>query len=108
MSHLTARLLKVRSARTVWRMRWAEITSRLFAEYGLPKLGNFRDPVREIFYILLSAKTADAQYRVTERRLRREFPSLLELSKAPLKRVRACIESGGLAAIRSRQIVKAA
>lgn len=64
-NRLTCRLLGLPPRRGVWPARLAVVTDRLAAEYGTPSLGNFRDPVREVFYILLSAKTADAQYRWT-------------------------------------------
>ena len=106
MSDLSARILGVRrNRRSPWPARWAEIATRLVAVHGLPTLGNFRDPVKEIFYILLSAKTADAQYRRTNRALHLAYPTLAALAGAKLKGVRACIESGGLAPTRARQII---
>ena len=77
MSSLSAQLLGVRRLRhSPWMARWAEITRRLILTHGTPTLGNFRDPVKEIFYILLSAKTADAQYRATHKALVRAYPTL--------------------------------
>ena len=106
MSTLSARILDVRrNPRSRWPAIWAEIADRLVAEHGVPGLGNFRNPVKEIFYILLSAKTADAQYRRTNRALHLAYPTLAALAAAKVKGVRACIESGGLAATRARQIV---
>jgi hypothetical protein len=67
---LTAELLGVvPRPRSVWPGRLAVASEQLRAEYGTPSLGNFRGPVREIVYILLSAKTADAQYRKSSRAL---------------------------------------
>ena len=63
-----------------WRRRFASIARRLQDEYGLPRLGNFRDPVREVFYIVLSARTTDEQYRATERRLHETSPTLVKLA----------------------------
>jgi len=106
MSDLSARILGVpRNRRSPWPARWGEIADRLVAVHGVPSLGNFRNPVKEIFYILLSAKTADAQYRRTNRALLLAYPTLVSLATAKSKGVRACIESGGLAATRSRQII---
>jgi endonuclease III len=106
MSDLSARILGVRrNRRSPWPARWAEIADRLVAEYGVPSLGNFRNPVKEIFYILLSAKTADAQYRRTNRALHLAYPTLESLASAKPKGVRVCIESGGLAATRAVQII---
>lgn len=109
MDNLTARLLKVKHrSGSPWTSRLREAAERLFAEYGLPRLGNFRDPVKEIFYILLSAKTTDAQYRATHRRLWQRFPRLEDLARANLRDIRACVASGGLAYKRGPQIRRTA
>lgn len=109
MSRLTAELLGLQvRGRSPWRERFAVVADRLVEAYGVPTLGNFRNPVKEIFYILLSAKTADAQYRVTHRRLLEKFPTLTDLAKARIPSVRKCIESGGLAATRAKQIIRLA
>lgn len=109
MSTLSARILDVRrNPRSRWPALWAEIADRLVAEHGVPGLGNFRNPVKEIFYILLSAKTADSQYRRTNRALRLAYPTLAALASAKVQGVRKCIESGGLAGKHARQIVSLA
>ncbi|MBX3398113.1 MAG: hypothetical protein KF873_05190 [Gemmataceae bacterium] len=85
MSATTARLLRTRRRNSSpWRELFAEVADRLVAEHGVPSLGNFRDPVKEIFYIVLSARTTDAQYRLTHRNLMRAYPTLPELAKARL------------------------
>ena len=51
----TARLLGKRPRRTSpWTATLSFVADRLVEAYGVPDLGNFRDPVKEIFYILLS------------------------------------------------------
>ncbi len=105
----TAELLCVRPrSRSPWPSRLAVVADRLFVEYGTPRLGNFRDPVKEIFYILLSAKTTDAQYRASHRRLWAAFPKLSDLAAAPVPAIRACIRSGGLAGKRAPQVRRTA
>ncbi|MBY0514639.1 MAG: hypothetical protein K2P78_12085 [Gemmataceae bacterium] len=107
--NLTAKLLGVAARpRSPWSKRLALVADRLVAQHGVPRLGNFRDPVKEIFYILLSAKTTDSQYRATHRRLWTRFPKLTDLARAPLRSIRACIESGGLAGKRTSQIQRTA
>lgn len=109
MSATTARLLRVRRRNgSPWGELFAEVADRLVAEHGVPSLGNFRDPVKEIFYIVLSARTTDAQYRLTHRNLMRAYPTLAELAKARVADVRRCISSGGLDGIRARQCVRIA
>ncbi len=111
MSSLTVELLGVRQKRRTasrWPLLFDQVANRLVSEHGLPRLGNYRNPVREIFYIMLSAKTTDAQYRKTYRNLHSRFGNLAAISKAPIRQIRSCIESGGLAAKRAMHIKKAA
>jgi hypothetical protein len=66
MSKLTVELVpasKIPSRRRHWQGIFATVADRLMVVYGMPSLGNLRDPVREIFYIVLSARTTDGQYR---------------------------------------------
>src|SRR5579864_2947239 len=98
MSGLTVELLegKRRGRRsTRWQDRFAEIADRLVAAHGTPPLGNLDDPVQEIFYILLSAKTADRHYRRTHAALTSCFPTLRSLADASVTRIYKCIRSGG-------------
>ena len=111
MSLLTSTLIgstHVSHDATNWRRRFRAIERRLVAAYGLPRLGNFRDPVREVFYIVLSARTTDKQYRETERRLHAAFPTLAELAAGRIDRIRRCITSGGLANRRAAQVKRIA
>ena len=73
-----------------------EVARRLVAEYGRPTLGNYRDPVKEIFYILLSARTTDLLYRKAHRRFFSEFPDVSALANASVRRVMRCIDRAGL------------
>jgi endonuclease III len=109
MSLLTAQLLnKSTSRRSVWLDRFIEVANRLVDSHGIQRLGNYRNPIREIIYILLSAKTTDSQYRTTYRMLLNQFPTLSTLAKARVKQIQSCIESGGLANKRASQIKRTA
>ncbi len=111
MSQLTVTLVpasKVPRRRTRWPQFFATVADRLVATHGVPSLGNLRDPVREIFYIVLSARTTDGQYRKTYRALRSAFPSLADLSNASVEDVLACISDGGLANKRAEQVPRIA
>lgn len=111
MSSLTSSLIgstDVSPHASRWRRRFRAIERRLVAAYGLPRLGNFRDPVREVFYIVLSARTTDEQYRETERRLHAAFPTLAALAAGRIDRIRRCITSGGLANRRAAQVKRIA
>lgn len=99
-SQLTAELMRCPVDRTRIR-RWdrtiASVADRLVAAFGTPCLGNFSDPVEEIFYIMLSARTTDSQYRRTYFALRARFPTLAALTKARPAQIVPCIVGGGLA-----------
>jgi endonuclease III len=71
--------------------------------YGTPDLGNYRDPVKEIYYILLSAKTTEGLYRAAYGRLWRRFPSLADIAGATVTQIQCCIQGAGLGAKRARQ-----
>jgi endonuclease III len=88
----------------VWRAALNVVADRLVAAYGSPTLGNWRDPIREIFFIVLSARTTDRQYRKTYKILRARFPSLTDLAGAPVSQIRCCIKTGGLANKRAGQV----
>lgn len=107
MSQLTVELVPA-SKVSRQRMRWLPIFSsaadRLVASYGIPSLGNFRNPVREIFYIVLSARTTDEQYRKTYRNLHARFPTLEDLANTTVKEIVSCIAKGGLANKRAAQV----
>ena len=100
MSQLTAELmgrpLRKRIAKR-WQPVLEAITDRLVAAYGVPTLGNYDDPVEEVFYIMLSARTTDAQYRKTHALLRSRFPTLHALAEAGVSEITPCITDGGLA-----------
>ncbi len=109
MSRRTAQLLnRPAPARSVWRDRFGEAANLLVAQYGIPRLGNYLDPIREIFYILLSAKTSDNQYRRTFQRLTTRFPSLSGMAEADVKQILPLIASGGLANKKAGQIKRTA
>jgi endonuclease-3 len=112
MSSTTVQLLKRQppATRTVrkWAPRFREIARRLVAAFGVPTLGNFDDPVREIFFIALSARTTDAQYRKTDTALWNRFRNLQELAAARIEDVRPCIAGGGLANKRASQLIRTA
>jgi endonuclease III len=109
MSLLTALLLnKSTSRRSVWSVRFEEVANRLVDDHGIQRLGNYRNPIREIFYILLSAKTTDSQYRMTYRRLLNAFPTLSTMANARVRQIQTCIVSGGLANKRASQIKRTA
>lgn len=64
--------------------------------YEFDLLGNQQDPVDELAYILLSAKTRDATFRRTFCRLRELYPDWNDVVCAPLPALIEILGSGGL------------
>ena len=95
---------KTRSKSDRWFEVFEKAADRLLAEYGRPKLGNFRNPVREILYIVLSAKTTDRLYRRAYRCLWSRFPKLSLIAKATERQILACVGCAGLGQKRAKQI----
>jgi endonuclease III len=107
-SRLTAKLLHVALPRKSRAERWMavldQVTDRLVAAYGTPSLGNLRDPVDEIIYILLSARTAEVKYSRSYAALRSRYPRIADLATTSVEDIYACIEDGGLANKRAAQV----
>ena len=110
MSELTTALVGARGRRrpSKWESRFRDISARLSHSYGHPRLGNYRDPIKEVFYILLSARTSEALYRRAHRNLFRRFPSVDAIAKARIRDVRRQIHVAGLGTKRAIQVVQTA
>ena len=52
--HLVGSVGKMKAAR--------EVARKLRGAYGTPDLGNYREPVDELFFVLLSQRTTDPSY----------------------------------------------
>lgn len=81
-----------------------EIDTRLRRLYGLERLGNKEDPLDELIFIILSAKTREEVYFSTFERLRRRFASWEDAARAEPEEIEALISPGGLARKKSRSI----
>lgn len=110
MSGLTTTLLNSRPVRNVtrWQRRLADVADILVFRYGTPTLGNYRSPTKEIFYILLSAKTTEGLYKAAYRRLWQRFPTLRAIAEASLSELKSCVEVAGLGAKRAEHIKRIA
>jgi len=76
--------------------RLREIARILAQMYGSPDLGNKKDPVDELVYIILSRKTREDAYQRSYDLLKKRFASWDELLAAPRKTVEKLVHSGGL------------
>jgi endonuclease III len=77
------------------------VSKRLAACYGVPEfdeppLGNHKDPLDELMFIILTLKTNDANYRRVFESVKMEFPTWNEALEAPLVRLRRVIKPAGL------------
>ena len=80
------------------------VSVALSKEYGDPRLHNKSNPLDELIFIILSAKTVESSYLRTYKALRRAFPAWSGILKATPGTVAREIEVGGLAAKKESQI----
>lgn len=106
MSDLTVALLQQPRQRGAhqWHTRMQEITDLLVEEHGTPTLGNYADPIKEIFYIALSARTTERLYHYAHKQLWKTFPTLEAIANAPIGDLREVVAGAGLGTKRSSQI----
>jgi endonuclease III len=109
-SNLTLKLLETdhRKVSEYRKEMLMEVTVRLTQRYGTPSLGNFRDPVKEIFYIVLSARTTDALYRAAHAKLMQKYRTLDMLAKASRKGIEKCIRGAGFGVKRAEHLLEIA
>jgi endonuclease III len=86
------------------RRRVLYICRALAESYGSPRLGNKRDPLNELVFILLSQKTGRWSYEEAYRSLRRTCPSWGMVRDAPTETVAAAIKPAGLSNNRTARI----
>lgn len=76
----------------------------LAKRYGTPRLGNKRNPISELVFIILSARTGVREHETAYRRLRRRFPTWPSVRDAALADIRNEIRDAGLSQLKARQI----
>ena len=94
--------------RSLWKRRLVLATDRLVESYGTPTLGNFRNPVKEILYILLSARTTEILYQKAHSSLLKRFPTVARLAIADVNDVQQCVAIAGLGTKRAAHIIRIA
>lgn len=72
--------------------------------YGRPRLGNPRDPLDDLVYVLLSNKTPPERARAVYERLRDEFSDWSEVVEADSSKVISLLKPAGFAVKRAGQI----
>lgn len=80
------------------------VSSRLSKEYGDPRHYNKSDPLDELIFIILSAKTTEASYLRTYDALKNAFDDWFHIHDTPHGFVAHIISSGGLSDKKEAQI----
>src|SRR5687768_4499289 len=83
-----------------------EVDRLLARKYRTSTLRNYRDPMSEIVFILLSAQTEEYNYVRTYGALRRRFHSWLDILRAGEERVYRTISFGGLGRKKANQLIR--
>lgn len=91
-----------------WPNLLSNVADRLVRRYGTPRLGNFKDPVKEVFYILLSARTSEVLYVRAFDALFGRYPMLEQLARANREAILKCVGGAGLGRKRSDQVIEVA
>jgi DNA (cytosine-5)-methyltransferase 1 len=73
------------------------VALRLSATYPETDLGNPRDPLDDLLYIILSGQTSEHHYQSTFRALKTAYPKWRGLAQASLSAIEKVITNGGLA-----------
>lgn len=107
MATLTARILNVdgEANHAGIRRRMRRVCDKLVPIYGQPPLGNFNDPLDEIAFIVLSARTTETLYVRAHDRLRAAFPRWSEVAFADPETIAECIAVAGLGEKRARHLI---
>jgi len=81
-----------------------KVDQLLAQRYGTPRLGNKRNPISELVYIILSARTRGVEHEAFYRKLRRAFPTWEAVRDAPTRKIERVIHDAGLSRTKARQI----
>jgi len=81
-----------------------EVDHRLRHRYGLSRLGNKDDPLDELIFIILSAKTQESTYTAAFDALKARFSSWDDASHASSEEIEAVIRFAGLSIKKSRAL----
>lgn len=104
-------MAKFRASGSVWKLRPAH-RSRLVtgacralqAKYGQPRLGNPKNSVDDLVYIIVSNKTAWGTAQRTFRRLKRSYVTWDSLAASKPARLRSILKPAGLSRIKASQL----
>lgn len=81
-----------------------QVCERLERAYGRPRLGNPRRPLDDLFFILISNRTAPGKALATYLALKQLFPQWEMLTGAPVANIERVLRPAGLSLKKARQI----
>jgi endonuclease III len=94
------------SQRTVMlRVPVRTICATLGREYGNPRHGNKRNPLNELFYIILSTRTRGDTFAGMYLRVKRAFPSWSAIRPKDRAKLERILIPGGLGKLKARQMI---
>ncbi len=80
------------------------ICEKLTLTYGHPQLGNPRNPLDDLIFIILSNRTSPATALATYKKLKRVFKTWGEINDAPYTRLKRILKPAGLAGTKTKQV----
>ena len=80
------------------------VCERLERTHGIPRLGNPRDPVDDLVYIILSNRTTAEVAKRTYSAAKATFPTWEDLLAAPISALKRVIAPAGLSGVKSHQV----
>ncbi|MCH7592874.1 MAG: hypothetical protein IH989_08860 [Planctomycetes bacterium] len=101
----------VKRSGSIWgkapRVRCAIITAvcrALQRVHGAPRLGNPKQPVDDLVYVIISNKTTPSMARLIYGRLRDRYKTWEDMLVSPIAELRSILKPAGLSTVKSRQI----
>lgn len=85
-----------------------KIQKRLAAAYPVSNLGNKRNPLDELLYIILSLQTNEELYKRSYACFKRQFSSWEQVADSTVDQLEKTIRDSGLAAQKSRNLISIA
>jgi len=101
----------VKKTGAIWRKPQASrarvvkrVCERLCSTYGMPRLGNPRDPLDDLVYIVVSNKTSPEMARLTYRRLKASYDPWDGAVEAGGELLRSILKPAGLSRVKASQL----
>jgi endonuclease III len=91
-----------------WRHRVVAVADRLEQIYGSPRLGNVKDPTRELFYILLSNRSDPRRCASAFREFRTRFYPWRRLLRVSIADIQDVLRPLGMDRVRAERILSIA